>query len=62
MLKAIVVILAMSVAFIGCGKYLKETIGLTSELEKERQQSAGNASLAESLLEVKPPVDLNKTD
>lgn len=61
MRKAMTVILAASMALAGCGTTIKERITATAELEKEKKQSAGNVSLAASLLEARPPIDLNRT-
>ena len=61
MLKKIASVVASAVVLIGCGTVMKEPITSTGELERDRRQSAGNSSLATSLLEAKPPVDLNIT-
>ena len=62
MFQPIIIILAVSLTLVSCGTLVKDSISLSPNYEEEKQQSAGNASLAASLHKAKPLVDLNKTD
>ncbi len=62
MLKATLAVLAVSLAVVGCGISSDRLVIEERVFQNDGRQSAGNATLAESLRKAKPLVDLTRPD